>query len=198
MTEQLIAKWDAYYQDTDSECFPTQLLRQHMYMLPKEGTALDLACGLGANAILMAEAGLNVDAWDISGVAIKKLQQKADMQGFLPIECRQINIHAGCFPQNHYDVIVVSRFFDRSLSNAIISALRPGGLLFYQTYTRQKLDPDGPKNPEFLLMRNELLGLFKALSVVYYQEFALTGNLLFANRNEAMLIAQKPEVELNS
>lgn len=198
MTEQLTAKWDAFYRDSDSDCHSVHILRQHMYLLPRKGHCLDLACGLGANSIFLAEFGLSVDAWDISQVALQKLQQKADLQGFLPIQCRQVNIQANSLPKNHYDVIVVSRFFDRSLSDAIINALKPGGILFYQTYTREKLDPTGPTNPDYLLKRNELLRLFSPLTVVYYQEFANLGDLNFANRNEAMLIAQKPQVELNS
>mgnify|MGYP006271918017 CR=1 FL=1 len=198
MTEQLTAKWDAFYRESDSDCHPVHVLRQHMYLLPRKGQCLDLACGLGANSIFLAELGLSVDAWDISQVALKKLQHKADLQGFLPIQCRKVYIQANSLPRNQYDVIVVSRFFDRSLSDAIIGALKPGGILFYQTYTREKLDPNGPTNTDYLLKRNELLRLFNPLTVVYYQEFANLGDLNFANRNEAMLIAQKPHLELNS
>ena len=198
MTEQLTAKWDAFYREADMNCQATEVLRHHMYLLPSKGHCLDLACGLGANSIFLAEYGLSVDAWDISQVALVKLQQQADLQGFLPIHCRKVDLQSNTLPQNHYDVIVVSRYFDRSLSDAIIRALKPNGILFYQTYTREKLDATGPANPDYLLKRNELLRLFSPLTVIYYQEFASLGDVHFANRNEAMLIAQKPNMELNS
>lgn len=198
MTAQLTTKWDAFYRDSDLDCHAIDVLTQHQYLLPSQGHCLDLACGLGANSLFLAECGLSVDAWDISQVALQKLQQRAEQQGILSIHCRQVNIQANCLPKNQYDVIVISRFFDRSLSDAIISALKPKGILFYQTFTREKLDSTGPTNPDYLLMRNELLRLFSPLTVVYYQEFANLGEVSFANRNEAMLIAQKPDMELNS
>ena len=72
-----------------------------------------------------------------------------------------------------------------------MAALKPGGLLFYQTFTRHKLDKSGPSNPDYLLARNELLQLFAPLTVIYYQEYPAIGDLQRGNRNEAQLIGQK-------
>jgi hypothetical protein len=72
-----------------------------------------------------------------------------------------------------------------------MAALKPGGLLFYQTFTRNKLDQQGPSNPDYLLASNELLRLFKPLNVVFYQEYAKLGDVRFGNRNEACFIGQK-------
>ena len=198
MTDKQQTKWDAIYQQTNSEPRAAEVLKQHLYLLPTSGHALDLACGLGGNALLLAHAGLSVDAWDISAVALQKLRMQADLQGFLPIQCRQVTLHAHALPSRQYDVIVVSRFLDRTLTDAIMAALKPGGLLFYQTYTRHKLDQSGPGNPDYLLDRNELLRLFSPLTLIYYQEYPAIGNLQFANRNEAMLIGRNPQLELNS
>ncbi|MEO2151790.1 MAG: Sua5 family C-terminal domain-containing protein, partial [Thermococcus sp.] len=45
------------------------------------GLALDLACGLGGNSFFLAEQGLQVDAWDISAVAIEHINtQRSDGQ----------------------------------------------------------------------------------------------------------------------
>lgn len=38
------------------------------------------------------------------------------------------------FTECGFDVIVVSRFLDRTLGDAIIEVLKPDGLLFYQTF----------------------------------------------------------------
>lgn len=48
-----------------------------------------------------------------------------------------------------------------------------------------------PKNSEFLLARNELLSLFKALKLLVYKEYNLVGDLTFGNRNEAFLLDTK-------
>jgi hypothetical protein len=75
--------------------------------------------------------------------------------------------------------------------NAIIDALRLNGLLFYQTFTREKATPTPPHNPDYLLTKNELLTLFAPLSVVFYQENALIGQHQHGLRNEAQFIGQK-------
>ncbi|MBD9358603.1 class I SAM-dependent methyltransferase [Methylomonas albis] len=185
-------KWDAIYQNASAPASPAEVLTQHQCLLPKHGKALDLACGLGGNALLLAEYGLQVDAWDISAVGLQILQQTA-VNKHLDIATHQCFIDAETLPQQTYDVIVISRFLDRTLCNAIMAALKPGGLLFYQTFTRNKLDQQGPSNPDYLLASNELLRLFSPLNVIFYQEYAKLGDVRFGNRNEACFIGQENE-----
>lgn len=192
----LQSKWDTIYSNHTGLIEASELLQNNRHLLPATGKALDLACGLGGNALLMADHGLLVDAWDISSVALTKLQKQADSLQ-LSIATRQCEISPKILPHNYYDVIVISRFLDRSLCNAIMDALTPEGLLFYQTFTRDKLDQLGPSNPNYLLERNELLALFAPLSLVYYQECARIGDLRHGNRNEAYFIGQKSPIGIN-
>ena len=187
---ELQLKWDGFYSHSQPSVSPTQVLCEHAYLLPKQGDALDLACGLGGNSLFLAEHDLHVDAWDISPVALAYLQTQAHQKS-LSIATRQCDITPNCLPPKHYDVIVISRFLDRSLCNAIMVALKPEGLLFYQTFTRNKLDQQGPSNPDYLLDSNELLTLFSSLRLVFYQENARIGDLRQGNRNEACFIGQK-------
>ena len=183
-------KWDAIYSNNDKLTEASEVLLKHRHLLPKKGRALDLACGLGDNALVLAEQGLTVEASDISSVALAKLQQQAGRKG-LHITTHHCLITPATLPTEHYDIIIVSRFLDRSLSNAIMTALKSKGLLFYQTFTRDKLDKQGPSNPDYLLESNELLTLFAPLRLIYYQEFGLIGDLRYGNRNEAYYIGQK-------
>lgn len=183
-------KWDRIYKsDRDNNC-PAFVLTENLHLLPARGKALDLACGLGANAIELAKSGLDVSAWDISEVALEKLGQKAAKTG-LPIQIQQRDIGMNPPEPETFDVIVVAHFLDRKLIPHIIEAIRSNGLVIYQTFTRDKLDDIGPTNPEYLLTRNELLELFSRLSIVLYREDGRTGNPSQGHRNEAMLIAQK-------
>jgi hypothetical protein len=88
-------------------------------------------------------------------------------------------------------VIVVSHFLDRSLAPAIIAALRPGGLLFYQTFSRVAVTDRGPEDPAFRLAENELLELFKPLKVRIYREEGRLGDTSQGWRDIAMLVAEK-------
>ena len=190
--DAVISKWDHAYSQYDYMRYPAaaEVLTENDFLLPSSGTALDLASGFGANSIFLAEHGLAVTALDISGVAIDKLTAYAVQQG-LNINACQEKIKADNFTGSSFDVIVVSRFLDRTLSDAIIGALKPDGLLFYQTFTREKTSRKPPNNPDYLLTENELLSLFSPLRVIFYRENALIGELLRGLRNEAQFVGQK-------
>jgi SAM-dependent methyltransferase len=91
-----------------------------------------------------------------------------------------------------FDVVVVSHFLDRKLMPAIAAALRPGGVLFYQTFTREAVTECGPSNPAFRLETNELLRLVDELVVRFYREEGRLGDIDRGTRDVAMLIAQRP------
>lgn len=187
-------KWDARYREADpATARPAQVLCEHRHLLPAEGVALEIACGLGANAYVLAGQGLNTLAWDISGVAIASVQTYADAQGLSIQACQRDVLSAPPTPDS-VDVLVVSRFLERSLAPALIAALRANGLLFYQTFIRETVDEGGPANVQFRLAPNELLRLFAPLQVLVYREDARVGDPLKGFRNEAMLVAMKPPV----
>jgi hypothetical protein len=87
--------------------------------------------------------------------------------------------------------VVVSYFLDRALADNIVNALKPGGVLFYQTWCQQKTADRGPSNPEYLLADNELLKLFSDLRPRFYREEALLGDLSRGQRDIAMLVAER-------
>jgi tellurite methyltransferase len=80
-----------------------------------------------------------------------------------------------------FDVIVVCRFLDRNLCPAIAAALKPGGILFYQTFTQ------GLSNPDYLLRNNELITLFSELDILEYHEPEPDAH----GKAEARLVARK-------
>ncbi len=184
-------QWDQRYIDQDcSEASPASVLCNHHYLLPASGTALDLACGLGGNAIFLAQQGLTVTALDVSVVAVTKLKQFAKQEG-LSIKPAVRDIEADGLGTSCYDTIVVSFFLCRPLMPKIIDALKPGGVLFYQTWTQQKVQPGGPNNSDFLLAPQELRQFADDLDLHVYQEAGLVGDLDSGLRNQATLVAGK-------
>jgi SAM-dependent methyltransferase len=188
------SSWQEKYQNMVDPGEPIRALLQNQHLLPTTGNALDLACGLGANALFLASKGLTCQAWDFSTVALEKLAIRARDQK-LPVETRVINLESDPFPDNQFDLILVSHYLYRPLCPAICNALKPGGLLFYQTFCQQKVSEKGPQNPKFLLAENELLELFNSLKPVVYREERLIGDTSQGFRNQAILIAQKPPLE---
>ncbi len=183
-------KWDRIYEHRQigEDAYPG-ILDDAEHLLPTRGRALDLACGAGAASIFLARRGLEVTAWDISAVAIGKLGYHAARHG-LPIRAEVVDIGQTPIPQEGFDVIVVSRYLERSLCARLSQALRPGGLLAYQTFTIEATDVLH-MNPAYCLVRGELLGLFHDLRPLLYREDALVGNTSSGLRNEARLVAQK-------
>jgi tellurite methyltransferase len=169
---------------------PALVLSDNAHLLPERGKALDLACGVGGNALFMAQRGLQVVGWDYSSAAIDKLKQFAVQQKVkLQAEVRDVTVEP--LPRQCFDVIVVSHFLDRSIISDLIDALKPGGLIFYQTFIQEKVNQAGPTSPDFLLKPNELLKLFSGLRILVYREEALVGNVTQGFRNEAFLVAQR-------
>lgn len=191
MMNALTDKWNTIYSQLDiTDASVVSVLSEHAFLLPQTGAALDLACGLGNNAIFLAQQGLTVTALDISSLAIDKLKNYT-RQHQPTINAYQQQVTPDSLEPNSYDVIVVSRFLDRTLMNAIIDALRTNGLLFYQTFTREKTTDTPPYNPDYRLAKNELLTLFAPLTLVFYQENALIVQHQQGLRNEAQFIGQK-------
>ena len=184
-------KWDAIYRSGGNQRqHPARVLMEYAHLLPAAGTALEPACGNGTNAVYLAQQGLETSAWDISREAINNLDDRARQMG-LQINTRICDVISNPPPENTFDVIVVSYFLDRQLIPHLIRALKPRGLLFYQTFIRERVDDTGPDNENYRLVGNELLQLCRDLHIVLYHEEGLIGNTRQGFRNEAMLIGQR-------
>lgn len=193
-----LKKWNEAYQDADiSTATAAQVLTNNAFLLPKKGKALDLACGRAGNAIFLAKKGFDVDAIDISTVVLEQVQHYANQQN-LSIHCIEQDIEADGLESREYkkyDVIVVSYFLNRQLFPQIIKALKPNGLLFYQTWSQENVDDaKGPKNPAFRLTAGELLRCCSELQILYYSENGVIGDISQGIRNEALIIARQKSI----
>jgi len=184
------AKWNERYRAATGERQASRVLKENLHLLPDHGRALDLACGLGANAMLLAQQGLQVDAWDIADVAIATLQDAA-LKRRLSIQAEVRDVVAHPPEPETVDVIVVSYFLDRNIIPALVAALKPGGLIYYQTFTRQRVSDRGPQRAKFRLADQELLHLFSGLQVLFYREEGRIGDVHKGLRDEAMFIGRK-------
>ena len=138
----------------------------------------------------MPETGLRVGAWDLSAVAIERLRNTAIASGLTNLQAEVRDVEARPPTIASFDVIVVSNFLERRLVVALIAALKPGGLLFYQTFTRIAVTERGPPNPLYRLADNELLGLFGDLKIRFYREENRLGDLRQGHRDVAMLVGE--------
>jgi len=74
--------------------------------------------------------------------------------------------------------VVVVHYLHRALFPALKNALRPGGLLVYETFTRAQAQRGRPTNPDFLLEPGELKTLVAPLDILVEREGDFEGKTL--------------------
>ncbi|HUR86609.1 MAG TPA: class I SAM-dependent methyltransferase [Solirubrobacteraceae bacterium] len=149
---------------------PADWLVEHGPLLGSEGRALDVACGDGRNALYLARLGFEVEAVDVSDVAIDALRAAAAERS-LTIEPRVVDLEHEPPAAESYDVVVNVNYLQRDLFGALERALRPGGWLVFETFGRAHIDELGTSmNEAYVLGDNELLRAFSSLRVHHYRE----------------------------
>jgi tellurite methyltransferase len=172
MSEADRQRWNERYTTQPSSLSdgPDSLLIRFRHLLTG-GRALDLACGVGQNALWLAGQGYQVDAIDISDVALDLLRAEAERRG-LPVRVIQADLDNYRLPAATYDLVAVFYFLDRRLAAQIVAALRPSGLLIYETWNVRWLI-DKPKTKRlYLLEIGELGQLFAGLEVIWDSDAA--------------------------
>ncbi len=167
MSESDRTRWDEKYSAKEPTTAPPDDWLVQCVQSLQPGTALDIACGLGHNAMWLAEEGWTVDAVDISNVGLKLASNAARRRkvciSWLPGDLEDPSWHP---PREVYDLIVVFRFLDRvRLPQLIDDHLAPGGHLIYETFTEGQLNRSDNhlRNPNFALQPRELLSLYGSL-----------------------------------
>ncbi|MCX7891435.1 MAG: class I SAM-dependent methyltransferase [Burkholderiales bacterium] len=114
---------------------------------------LDVACGYGRHARLLAARGARVLAVDRDAEALAALADTAN------VETRRADLEGGPWPLpgEAFDCIVVTNYLHRPLFPHLLAAIAPGGRLVYETFMRGNERFRRPSNPAFLLQPGELL-----------------------------------------
>jgi len=170
-------EWDERYrQGRTMPDEPAALLVENLSLLPKGGEALDIAMGAGRNALYLASLGFRVTGIDVSAVAVEQCREKAERLG-LPVEALVADLERSPLPANEYDLIVNFYYLQRSLAPQIVAALKPGGLLVFESFTIDQLQFGwGPKSADHLLRPGELRQMFPNLETLLYHEGLVQGD----------------------
>ena len=165
--------WDRKYRRKDYIYgkAPAKFLGQNYHYLSPASKVLDMGMGEGRNAVFLASKGHDVLGVDISSVAIKKARSLAKEQG-VSIRTRVASLNNFKIEPSSLDAIICFFYVDRSLVKKMISWLRPGGILIYQSHTtlQKKVANIGKENEKYLLQPGELLAMFSGLRVLKYEE----------------------------
>lgn len=163
-------KWDSKYAAgnhvADKE--PSDWLKENVEFLAGRGKALDIAMGEGRNAVFVASLGYDVLGVDISEAGIRRAQALAKEKK-VRITTEAVDLDDYHIPENEYDLILCFNFLDRRLFSEIRRALKPGGLVFYETFSIDHLKHSTFKK-EWVLGYNELVTEFRELRILKYRE----------------------------
>lgn len=130
------------------------------------GRALDVAGGLGENAAILALAGWKTVMADLSDEGVARARDRA--KG-LRVDLEVVQADARNLPFGaEFDTVVCTYYLDRTLD--LRKYLKPGGTLFFETFTTEdlKYSPQLPR--EYCLEPGELKKLFGDLEVLHYAE----------------------------
>ncbi|SIS05649.1 class I SAM-dependent methyltransferase [Natronorubrum thiooxidans] len=164
-------RWNEKYSGVDFSLpdDPIPELERRCSTLP-DGRALDVATGNGRNALFLAAAGYDVDAIDISDVALEQARRRADEHG-VDVNWTRADLAEFDVPIGEYDVITVSFFAALEHLPALKEALAPGGVLIYEHHIRSS-DPleIGPSSKRHRYRSNDLLRACLDLTILSYEE----------------------------
>jgi SAM-dependent methyltransferase len=154
----------------------SHFLASHLELIARDQLVLDVAAGRGRHAIFLAERGWSVHAVDRNAEVLAALDAHARSH-HLPIRTSCIDLEAGAIDlgADEYGTILVFNYLHRPLMPALVRALKPGGVLLYETFTRRQRERGHPRNPAFLLDEGELPRLVAPLAVVGAREGELDG-----------------------
>jgi len=186
--------WDERYRSEEAapERGPADFLVEHRHLLPPQGKALDVAMGSGRNAIYLASLGYEVTGIDVSGVAVERCRAEAGRRG-LRVEAVQADLESYQLPREAYDVVIDFYYLQRELAPALVAALRPGGVLVFESFTtEQRRFGWGPVQDDFLLRPGELRSLFAGLEELEYREGLVESQSGRGTKAVAGLVARKP------
>ena len=131
--------------------------------------ALDLACGGGRHTRFLSKQGFEVDAVDISSVALEKLSEYVDKKRVRLIEA---DLETYALPKAQYDLIVKTNYLDRDLIERAKVALKRGGIMIVETYMADPENEKRDSNPDYLLQSGELPEIFsQGFEILEYREF---------------------------
>jgi tellurite methyltransferase len=179
-------KWNQRYQEEKFKSFelPRPFLLENAGFLPGRGLAIDVAMGW-ADAGFLLERGLQVIGLDISQVAVYSAKSR-----YPELMTAIIDLTRAYFPPSKFDVILNFYYLQRDLWPIYKLALRPGGILIYETLTIAMLEQSEDIDPDNLLAPGELHTGFKDLQVLVYREGWMTDDRKHS-RAVASLVARK-------
>jgi len=130
---------------------PVQMAHRVLHENSKDLTALDIACGSGENACLLAKQGYNVTAIDALPSALEVTEKRAKLMKVTDkVHAELKNMDGWDIEPESYDVIIATQCLQYLFKRAVprlkdlANAIKPGGILVYSGNIPPHFDTDPP------------------------------------------------------
>jgi len=162
-------RWETRYaaEATAAERAPSEFLVAHADLI--HGRVLDVAAGAGRNALFLARRGNRVDAIDIAFAGLHQAMVAARAAG-LDLRAVQADLDSFPLPIACYDAAINIRYLQRTLFRPLQRAVKPGGVVLFETFVTSPQPAGHVRNPAFLLRRGELRAAFVGWELLVYEE----------------------------
>lgn len=166
----------------------------------KNAPVLDLACGGGRNGLYLIKNDIPVTFADVNGAALEQIKlivnrasaEQQTLAQYWQVDFEQVG--AIPLPEHAFAGVMVFRYLHRPLFEQLKNAIKPGGIIIYETFTEQQAQFGRPKNPDFLLKSAELLELFVGWEILHSFEGVVS---VSEHSNTVQAIAQIVAVKPN-
>ncbi len=141
---------------------PSAWVQRWAHLLEPGSTVLDVACGHGRHMAYLADLGHQLTGIDRNAEALASAAAHGRVV--------QADIENGPWPLSEtFDGLVVTNYLWRALFPQLLSAVKPGGVVIYETFAQGNESVGKPSRPDFLLAPGELLQVFCDWRVVAYE-----------------------------
>ncbi len=147
---------------------PSPLLRRWLARLP-QGWALDVATGLGRNAILLAKAGFRVVAVDFSRVGLRIAQRRAQDAG-VQVRWIEADLDTWRIPRSRYAVVVNAFYANRQRLADLKASVKPGGVFLAEMHLRPTARTGQRCHRRYGVRRGELQRWFRDWEILALEE----------------------------
>ena len=187
MSEDDRLRWNGRYREPSGARGHTKWLGTLARWLPREGRALEVAGGVGQDALWLARRGLDVTLLEVSDVALERAAETARTLD-VPLRTQRWDAETQPLPPGPFELVLCLNFLHRPLFGAWRTVLSPGGVLVFAQPTRSNLQRHAHPSARFLLEDGELPRLLEGWTLLAYTE-----GWTEQGRHEARVVAT-PEI----
>lgn len=183
-------RWDNKYSEEKDSWLgnqPHPLLLDYADLISTNGLILDAASGVGADAFYLAQKGHKLIAMDISYVGLHAAQERFRKHR-LEYNGAVVDLSTAWVPTEAFDAILNFYFLERATFPVYRRALKPGGLLFFETFQKNE---HPRRHPEHYLDPGELIATFADFEILKYEQMENTSAKGNSGKTIIQMVARK-------